>query len=226
MELLTVNTYPGLFQYTWLPFGVKTTPTLFLQIMDTMLTGVEGAAAYLNDVIVVGQSKQDVREQTNKVQTRIQDFGFQLWLEKCHFYLQANKYLGFIFNSYGHHPNPTNVAAIQRMPPPSDISSLHSFLGLMSNYGSFRPSLHQIKAPLNQLLTKDIKWTWPVDCQQSFKKIKASLNSNLQLIFWPNSEDSSSSWCLKSWCGNSDFSHFCFQIRKGYHACSQIPSAH
>ena len=40
-------------------------------------------------------------------------------------------------------------------------------------------SLHQIEAPINKLLNKDIKWTWPVDCQQSFKKIKASLNSDL-----------------------------------------------
>ena len=53
--------------------------------MDTMLTGVEGAAAYLDDIIVVGQSKQDLTEQTNKVLTRIQDFGIQLHHKRCHF---------------------------------------------------------------------------------------------------------------------------------------------
>ena len=42
-------------------------------------------------------------------------------------------------------------------------------------------NLHQIKAPLNKLLSKDMKWTRSVDCQQSFKKIKASHNSDLRL---------------------------------------------
>ena len=65
--------------------------------MNTMLTGVEGAVAYLDDIIVISQSKQDLTEQTNKVLTRIQDFGFQLQPEKCNFYLQANKYLEIPF---------------------------------------------------------------------------------------------------------------------------------
>ena len=52
-ELLTINTHCGLFQCTRLPFGVKTAPAIFQQIMDTMLTGVEGAVSYLDDIIVV-----------------------------------------------------------------------------------------------------------------------------------------------------------------------------
>ena len=55
-ELLTINTHHGLFQYTRLPFRVKTAPAIFLQIIDTMLTKVEGVAAYLDDIIVVGRS--------------------------------------------------------------------------------------------------------------------------------------------------------------------------
>ena len=35
-------------------------------------------------------------------------------------YLQAIKYLGFLFDRYGHHLDPANVAAIQRIPPPWD----------------------------------------------------------------------------------------------------------
>ena len=180
-ELLTINTHRGLFQFTRLPFGVKTAPAIFQQIMDTMLTGVEGTAAYLDDIIIVGQSNQELTERISRVLTCIQDFGFQLWPEKCHFYLPSIKYLGFIFDRQGRRPDPDNVAAIQYMPPPSDISSLRVFLGLVSYYGSFLPSLHQIKAPLNKLLTKDTKWSWPIDCQKSFDKIKSLIKSDLLL---------------------------------------------
>ena len=140
--------------------------------------------SYLDDIIVVSQSKQDLTEWTNEVLTHIQDFGFQLRPGKCHFYLLAIKYLGFIFDRYGCRPDPANVTAIQRMPPPSGINSLCSFLWLVSHYESFLLSKHQIKSPLNKVLTKDIKWTWPVDCQQSFEKIKASLNSDLLLTYF------------------------------------------
>ena len=133
-----------------------------------MLTGVEGTAVYLHDIIIVGQSNQELTERIRRVLTCTQDFGFRHRPEKCHFYLPYIKYLGFIFDRQGRRPDPANVVAIQHMPPPSDVSSLRTFLGLVSYFGSFLPSLHQIKAPLNKLLTKDTKRSWPIDCQKSF----------------------------------------------------------
>ena len=152
-----------------------------------MLTGVEGTVAYLDDIIIVGRSNQELTERISRILTCIQDFGFQLRPEKCHFYLPSIKYLGFIFDCQGRRPDPANVAAIQHMPPPSDISSLRAFLGLVSYCGSFLPSLHLIKAPLNKLLTKDTKWSWPIDCQKSFDKIKSLIKLDLLLThFDPN----------------------------------------
>ena len=186
-KLLTINIHRGLFQFTRLPLGVKTAPAIFQQIMDTMLTGVEGTAAYLDDIIIVGQSNQELTEIISRVLTCIQDFGFQLRSEKCHFYLPSIKYLGFIFDRQGPRPDPANVAAIQHMPPPSDVNSLRTFLGVVSYHGSFLPSLHQIKAPLNKPLTKDTKWSWPIDCQKSLEKIKSLIKSGLLLThFDPN----------------------------------------
>ena len=81
----------------------------------------------------------------------------------------------------------SSKSAIQHMPPPSDVSSLRAFLGLVSYYGSFLPPLHQIKAPLNKLLSKDTKWSWPIDCQKSFDKIKSLIKSDLLFThFDPN----------------------------------------
>ena len=35
----------------------KNSPAIFLEIMDSMLTVVEGAAEFLDDISIVGQSK-------------------------------------------------------------------------------------------------------------------------------------------------------------------------
>ena len=168
---------------------------------------------------------QYLTERTHKVLICIQDFSSQLWPEKCHFYLQVIKYLGFIFNHYGHLPNPANVAAIQCIPLPSNVSSLRSFLGLVSFYGSFLPSLHQIKVPLNKLLTEDIKWTWPVDWKQSFEKIKASLNSDVLLTYFDPTQKIVVAADASSHGGEEVISHiFADKSEKAImHACSQIP---
>ena len=53
-KMLTINTPKGLFQYNRLPFGVKTAPATFQQMIDTMIAGVPNTAAYLDDIVVQG----------------------------------------------------------------------------------------------------------------------------------------------------------------------------
>lgn len=94
------------------PFRVKTAQAIFQQIMDTMLTGVDGASVYIDNIIVVGQSSNELTEWISNVLTCIQDW-FPSSTGKFHFYLPSIKYLGFIFDKEGHHADPANVVAIQ-----------------------------------------------------------------------------------------------------------------
>ena len=41
-KFLTINTHRGLFQYTRLPFGVASAPSIFQKTMDTILQGIDG----------------------------------------------------------------------------------------------------------------------------------------------------------------------------------------
>jgi hypothetical protein len=154
-ELVTINTHRGLFQYTRLPFGVKTAPAIFQQVIDAMITGLPGTAAYLDDIILMGRSTEELQSRIVAVLQRIQEYGFRLRSDKCQFFLQSIKYLGFIFDSDGRHPDPENIRAIQQMPAPTDVTRLRSFLGLISYYCAFLPSLHDVRAPLNHLLQKE-----------------------------------------------------------------------
>ncbi|CAH8669354.1 unnamed protein product [Schistosoma bovis] len=76
-ELLTINTHRGLFQYNHLPFGVKTTPSISQQLMDTIVSGISGVAAYLDDILIVATTLEQLRERTTLVLQRISDNGFR-----------------------------------------------------------------------------------------------------------------------------------------------------
>nr|VZH94510.1 unnamed protein product [Spirometra erinaceieuropaei] len=183
-ELLTINTHRGLFQYTRLPFGVKTAPALFQQTMNAMLSGIPGTAGYLDDIIIVGRSPAELQDRVCAVLERDKDYGFRLRAEKCQFFLDSIKYLGFVFDVNGRHPDAENIRAIQRMPAPKNVSQLRSFLGLISYYSAFLPSLHDVRAPLNRLLQKDAPWCWSPDCEKAFAQLKSMLSSDLLLTHY------------------------------------------
>ncbi|VDL99818.1 unnamed protein product [Schistocephalus solidus] len=61
-ELLTIKNHHGLFQYTRLPVGGKTTPALFQQTRNAMLSGIPGTAGYLDDIIVMGRSPTELQD--------------------------------------------------------------------------------------------------------------------------------------------------------------------
>ncbi|VDP39278.1 unnamed protein product [Schistosoma margrebowiei] len=81
-ELSTINTQHGFYRFNRLPFGVKPVPAILQQIMDTMVSTVEGVAVYLNDIVVVGSSAQELMRPLDVVLTKISKVGFQLQKEK------------------------------------------------------------------------------------------------------------------------------------------------
>lgn len=188
-ELLTINTHRGLYRYNRLPFGVKSAPGIFQQIMDTMLAGLQGTVAYLDDVIVVGHTEDEHRRNLDAVFKRIEEFGFHIRLEKCHFFMPCVKYLGCIIDKDGRRPNPAKIEAITRMPPPTDVPTLRSFLGLLNYYGNFVKEMRELRAPMDVLLKKDMHFKWTKECQDAFERAKAILSSDLLLTHYdPNQE--------------------------------------
>ncbi|UYV69084.1 hypothetical protein LAZ67_6002319 [Cordylochernes scorpioides] len=55
--------------------------------------------------------------------------------------------------------------------------TLQSFLGAVNVYNKFIPDYARLRAPLNKLLKKDVKWNWDPDCQQAFTTLKEGLTS-------------------------------------------------
>uniref|UniRef100_A0A5S6QL65 RNA-directed DNA polymerase n=1 Tax=Trichuris muris TaxID=70415 RepID=A0A5S6QL65_TRIMR len=177
-ELLTINTHLGFYRYNRLPFGVKSAPGIFQQIMDTMIAGLNGTVAYLDDVLVVGRTLEEHNRNLKAVLNRVMEFGFRIRPEKCQIGVKEIRYLGYIVNEHGRRPDPDKIAAIQRMPPPFDVQSLRSFLGMLSYYGVFVKQMRELRAPLDELLKKGASFIWSSECQSAFEKAKLILKSD------------------------------------------------
>ncbi|BHF75444.1 hypothetical protein SprV_0501854000 [Sparganum proliferum] len=81
-ELLAINTHKGLFRYTRLNCGVKTAPGVLQQIMDTMLKNVPGTMAYMEDIVIVRSSEEELSQRLNQFVDNVIDYGLDIKVEK------------------------------------------------------------------------------------------------------------------------------------------------
>ena len=183
-RLLCINTHMGIFRLKRLPFGLKVAPALFQQVMDTMLAGLEFASAYLDDILIKSKNTQEHEKHIRAVFKRIQEYGFKLSPDKCEFFMKEIKYLGQVINVDGRKPDPQRSEAIKKMPAPTTVAQLQSFLGLAQYYAIYIPKMHDLRAPLNELLKKGSKWIWTKECESAFQKIKDYLLADLALAHY------------------------------------------
>ena len=68
----------------------------------------------------------------------------------------------------GLHPLPDKVKPMQDAPSPTNILELKAYLGLLTYYSRFLPSMSTVLSYLYQLLQKDAKWQWTSDEKNAF----------------------------------------------------------
>ena len=98
-HLLTINTHLGLFRHTRLPFGVSTAPALWQKAMAQVLQGLPGVICFIDDILVTGHTRDEHKENLNKVLTRIRQYGLRLKKSKCKFFQKELEFLGHVISS-------------------------------------------------------------------------------------------------------------------------------
>ena len=176
-ELVTINTHKGLYRYKRLPFGVASAPAIFQRTMEATLQGLPMVSVYLDDILVSGKTQQEHLANLNEVLTRLESAGLRLKREKCSFCQPEVTYLGHIINADGLKPSPNKVRAVAKLPTPTKVSELKTFLGLVNYYAKFLPDLATRLAPLYKLLKQDEPWHWSNEQETAFQDVKTSLLS-------------------------------------------------
>ena len=131
---LAINMHRGLFSPQRYQFSLKVAPSLFLQIMVTMLAGLNFAMVYLKGILIKSENLEEHKNHVREVFRRIQEYGFQLGPEKHEFFMNKIKYLGQIIDHEGRMFDPNRAEAIRNMPTPDNVTKLQLFLGLANYY--------------------------------------------------------------------------------------------
>ncbi|XP_054278713.1 uncharacterized protein K02A2.6-like [Macrosteles quadrilineatus] len=68
------------------------------------------------------------------------------------------------------------------MPQPRNIDEVRKFLGMVTYYARFIPDLSTKTTPLRQLLQKNRRFHWSIDCQTAFDCLKEEITSKRVLV--------------------------------------------
>lgn len=107
--------------------------------------------------------------------------------DKSEFLKSEVTYPGHVITDTGIQPNPEKIKAIKNLKPPKDVKEVQQSLGLLTYYRKFVPNFSELSKPLSQLLKKDTKFNWTLECQENFEKLIKILTSDL-LLQYPNFE--------------------------------------
>ena len=190
--LSTFITINGLWKWKKLPFGMAGAPSAFQTLMSTKilqgLTYGENAVCrvYLDDIVVVGKNKEELRKNTEIVLRRLEDYNIKLSLKKCSFEVEEIEYLGTIVNAEGRSASPKSRKAMEDIVKPTTVTTLRSFLGLGQYVAQYIPHYANWAAPMHAAAaarSKQAKIVWTAEMERGFEKIKAELREERHLAF-------------------------------------------
>lgn len=172
-----ISTHKGLFAYTRLPFGVSSAPGIFQRTIEQIVQGIPGVGPYYDDLLIGGADELEQAKRARAVLDRFAQQGVRLQGEKCEFFKTDVTFLGYRISQNGLNPTNDKVAAIQNAPAPTDVSSLKSFLGLVTFYRKFIPDASTLLHPLHELTKSGVEWRWSKECEEVFDKVKTILSA-------------------------------------------------
>ena len=178
-QLCTAFLLPwGRFVYTVAPMGLSCSGDWFCQRTDEALAGIDGVVKLVDDILVMGESEEELYTRIREVLERCRHKGIILSRKKM-VIGQSVEFAGHVVDEDGVRPAADHIAAINDFPQPSDVPSLRSFMGMCQQVMSFIPDLSHGMKEMRTLLKKGAPWVWTEAMQMEFVEIKAMLSSPL-----------------------------------------------
>jgi hypothetical protein len=175
----------GKFEWTRMPFGLKTAPSIFQRFMNKVLKDARGrfADAYLDDIIIYSSTWQEHLDHISYVLGQLRNVKVTANIEKCEFGKTTMKYLGFLITPQGISTDPEKLVAVKEFPIPNNPKKVKSFVSLCSWYRHFIPNFSEIAEPLNLFLRSENDFNWGPSQSQSFEKLKHIICNSVTLAF-------------------------------------------
>lgn len=190
----------GLFEYLVMPFGLTNAPGSFQHLMNYNFRDMldHFVIIYLDDILIFSPDLRTHVDHVSQVLQRLRETGLYAKAEKCEFHTNSVEFLGFVIEPAGISMDKKKVKSILDWPAPTTLTELRSFQGFCNFYRRFIRDYSKIAGPLTALTKKDRPFSWGLEQEEAFSKLKSAFtsadllrhyNPNRQLILETDASD-------------------------------------
>nr|GEU93580.1 reverse transcriptase domain-containing protein [Tanacetum cinerariifolium] len=147
----TIFTYPyGTFAYRRMPFGLCNALGTFQRCMMAIFHDMieKTMEVFMNDFSVFGNSFQSCLSHLERMMKRCEDTNLCLKWEKIHFMVKEGIVLGHKISKQGIEVDKAKVDVITKLPHPTTVKGIRSFLGHAGFYRRFIKYFLKIARPM------------------------------------------------------------------------------
>nr|GEY16800.1 reverse transcriptase domain-containing protein [Tanacetum cinerariifolium] len=167
----------GTFAYHCMPFGLYNAPGTFQRCMLAIFHDMveKTMEVFMDDFSVFGNSFENCLSRLNKMLQRCEDTELCLNWEKSHFMVKEGIVLGHKISKNRIEVDKAKIDVISKLPHPTTVKGVRSFLGHTSFYRRFIKDFSKISRPMTHCLEKDTPFVFSEDCIQAFQTLKKKL---------------------------------------------------
>ncbi|GJV85513.1 reverse transcriptase domain-containing protein [Tanacetum coccineum] len=167
----------GTFAYRRMPFGLCNAPGTFQRCMMAIFHDMieKTMEVFMDDFSVFGDSFATCLSNLDNMLKRCEDTNLVLNWEKCHFMCKEGIVLGHKISKSGIEVDRAKVNVIAKLPHPTTVKGVRSFLGHAGFYRRFIQDFSKIARPMTHLLEKETPFVFSKDCIDAFETLKKKL---------------------------------------------------
>ncbi|GJY14839.1 reverse transcriptase domain-containing protein [Tanacetum coccineum] len=140
---------------------------------------------FMDDFSVFGDSFSSCLANLDKMLKRCEDTKLALNWEKSHFMVKEGIVLGHKISRKGIEVDKAKVDVISKLPHPTTVKGIRSFLGHAGFYRRFIKDFSKISRPMTHLLEKNTPFIFSEDCILAFQTLKKKL-TEAPILIAPN----------------------------------------
>ncbi|KAL4363804.1 hypothetical protein GQ457_04G023680 [Hibiscus cannabinus] len=167
----------GTFAFRRMPFGLCNALSTFQRCMTTIFSNMneDCLEIFMDDFSTFGDDFDCCLSNLKKVLTRCEESNLVLNCEKCHFMVDEGIVLGHKISSRGMEVDRGKIDVISKLPPPTTVKGIRSFLGHAGFYRRFIENFSKITKPLCSLLKQGRQFEFDDACTKAFEILKNKL---------------------------------------------------
>jgi hypothetical protein len=162
------------YRYTCAPFGLSTSPAAMITVLMGIMSPLVSqniAFVYMDDISIASSDWSQHLERLDMVLKTLDLNNLSCQPTKTSLAFPSIKFLGYEVSKDGLKITDDKIKLMKALKPPHDKKSLQKVFGIWNFFKNFCSQFSQSTYHMRQLLKKDAKFEWTVQCQSEFDDI-------------------------------------------------------